>query len=314
LKKPTSEEHDSLRPDAGRQEQAAPQVEKHASPFERDFLPGSDHGFRNTFYRLAFHHDTPAERNFDLWLILAILASVGVVMLDSVPGFKARWHAALYVAEWLFTVLFTIEYGLRLWAVRRPLRYATSFFGIIDLLAFLPTYLSLLFIGSNYLVVVRVLRLLRVFRVLKLVEYSSEAGVLVDALLRSRRKIFVFICTLVTIVIIFGALMYVIEGPERGFTSIPTSMYWAVVTMATVGFGDIAPTTPLGRLITSVLILIGYSIIAVPTGIYTAELASSLRPKRRSVRCVECGLTEHEVDAWHCRRCGRGLPHAEADG
>lgn len=313
MKTPTPEKRGALRPGAGREEQAARQLDEQASPFERDFLPGSDHGFRNTFYRWAFHHDSPAERNFDLCLILAILASVGVVMLDSVPGIKSRWHEALYAAEWVFTVLFTIEYGLRLWAVRRPLRYATSFFGIIDLLAFLPTYLSLLFVGSNYLVVVRVLRLLRVFRVLKLVEYSSEAGVLIGALLRSRRKIFVFICTLVTIVIIFGALMYVIEGPEHGFTSIPTAMYWAVVTMATVGFGDIAPATPLGRLVTSLLILIGYSIIAVPTGIYTAELASSLRPKRRTVRCVECGLTEHEVDAWHCRRCGRGLPHDESD-
>ncbi len=308
MKTPLHEGRDPLHPNAGDENQTAPKVDEHASLFERDFLPGSEHGFRNTFYRWAFHHDSPGERNFDVWLIVAILASVVVVMLDSIPSVKSRWHEALYVAEWAFTVLFTIEYGMRLWAVRKPLRYATSFFGIIDLLAFLPTYLSLLFIGSNYLVVVRVLRLLRVFRVLKLVEYSSEAGVLIQALLRSRRKIFVFVCTLITIVIIFGALMYVIEGPERGFTSIPTAMYWAVVTMATVGFGDITPATPLGRLITSVLILIGYSIIAVPTGIYTAELATSLRPKRRTARCVECGLTEHEVDAWHCRRCGHGLP------
>ena len=143
---------------------------------------------------------------------------------------------------------------------------------------------------------------------LKLVQYSSEAGVLVESLVRSRRKIFVFVCTLLTIVVIFGALMYVVEGPEHGFTSIPTGMYWAVVTMATVGFGDIAPATPLGRLITSVLILIGYSIIAVPTGIYTAELARSMQPRRRQVRCPECGLPEHESDAWHCRKCGQTLP------
>ena len=204
-----------------------------------------------------------------------------------------------------------LEYVLRLSTVRRPWRYATSFFGVIDLLAILPTYLSLLFVGGNYLIVIRVLRLLRAFRVLKLVEYSSEAGVLITSLLRSRRKIFIFICALITIVIIFGALMYVIEGPEHGFASIPTGMYWAVVTMATVGFGDIAPATPLGRLITSILILIGYSIIAVPTGIYTAELANTLRPKRRVVRCKECGLPEHEPDAWHCRRCGQGLPFEE---
>ena len=308
MKKPPLDGRDQRQRNAAGTPRAKAGLDEHASLFERDFLPGSDRGFRNRFYRLAFHHDSPGERNFDLWLIVAILASVAVVILDSVPGVKSRWHEALYVAEWVFTVLFTIEYAMRLWAVRRPLRYATSFFGIIDLLAFLPTYLSLVFIGSNYLTVVRVLRLLRVFRVLKLVEYSSEAGLLVDALLRSRRKIFVFISTLMTIVIIFGALMYVIEGPEHGFSSIPTAMYWAVVTMATVGFGDIAPITPLGRLITSVLILIGYSIIAVPTGIYTAELASSLRPRRRNVRCTECSLAEHEVDAWHCRRCGRCLP------
>ncbi|MEO6076538.1 MAG: ion transporter [Dokdonella sp.] len=278
------------------------------SVFERQFSPSRETGWRNHWYRLIYHHDTPSERNFDLVLIVTIMASVVVVLIDSVTSVRATWHEALFIAEWVFTILFTIEYGLRLITIRQPLRYATSFFGVIDLLAILPTYLSLIFIGSNYLVVIRVLRLLRIFRVLKLVEYSSEAGVLVASLLRSRRKIFIFICTLITIVIIFGALMYVIEGPEHGFTSIPTGMYWAVVTMATVGYGDLAPATPLGRLITSVLVLIGYSIIAVPTGIYTAELASTFKPKRRHVRCKECGLPEHEPDAWHCRRCGIALP------
>lgn len=281
------------------------------SVFEREFLPASEHGLRYKLYRLIYHHDAPDERNFDLVLIVAILASVLVVLLDSVGAIKARWHDALYAAEWFFTVLFTLEYAVRLWTVRRPLRYATSFFGVIDLLSILPTYLSLLFPASASLLVVRSLRLLRVFRVLKLVEYSGEAGVLVDALLRSRRKILVFLSAILTIVIIFGAIMYVIEGPEYGFHSIPTGMYWAVVTMATVGFGDIAPGTPLGRFVASILILIGYSVIAVPTGIYTAELASSLRPKRRQVRCGECGLPEHEQDAWHCRKCGRALPMQE---
>jgi voltage-gated potassium channel len=276
--------------------------------FEREFLPASAHGWRNRLYRLIYHHDTPAERNFDLVLIVAIIASVGVVLLDSVPQIKDRWHGVLYLAEWFFTLLFTVEYVLRLWTVRRPVRYATSFFGIIDLLAIVPTFLSLLLPASTSLAVVRILRLLRIFRVLKLAEYSSEAGVLIDALLRSRRKIFVFVCTLLTITVIFGALMYVVEGPQYGFNSIPTGMYWAVVTMATVGFGDIAPGTPFGRFITSILILIGYSIIAVPTGIYTAELARSMRPQRRNVRCSECGLIDHEADAWHCRQCGRCLP------
>jgi voltage-gated potassium channel len=278
--------------------------------FERVHHPATTSGWRYRWYRLIFHHDTPAERNFDLWLIAAILASVGVVVLDSVPSVQARWHRWLYIAEWFFTILFLAEYVLRLAVVKRPLRYARSFFGIIDLLAILPAFLSLLFPASTSFAVIRALRLLRVFRVLKLAEYSSEAGVLVEALLRSRRKIFVFISTLLTIVVIFGALMYVVEGPEHGFTSIPTSMYWAVVTVATVGFGDIAPATSFGRFVTSVLIVIGYSIIAVPTGIYTAELARTMMPKRRQTRCAECGLIDHEADAWHCRRCGRGLPDA----
>lgn len=278
--------------------------------FERDHWPAATSGARYRWYRRIFHHDTPDERNFDLWLIVAIIASVGVVMLDSVESIKVRWHSQLYLAEWFFTLLFSAEYLVRLWVVKRPLRYATSFYGIIDLLAIVPTFVSLLFPASASLTVVRILRMLRIFRILKLAEYSSEAGVLVLALLRARRKILVFVATLLVITVVFGALMYVVEGPEYGYTSIPTGMYWAVVTMATVGFGDIAPGTPFGRFITSVLIIIGYSIIAVPTGIYTAELARSMQPKRRSVRCGECGLIDHETDAWHCRKCGRGLPEA----
>lgn len=287
----------------------APQAQaRQRNHFEKEYHPAATAGARHYWYRVIFHHDGRDERNFDLWLILAILASVGVVLLDSVPAVRARWHGVLYAAEWFFTLLFTVEYALRLWVVRNPLRYARSFFGIIDVLAILPTFLSLLFPASTSLTVIRALRLLRVFRVLKLVEYSSEAGVLIDALLRSRRKISVFIATLLTIVVIFGALMYVVEGPENGFTSIPTGMYWAVVTVATVGFGDIAPATGFGRFVTSVLIVIGYSIIAVPTGIYTAELARTMQPRRTRVRCAECGLPDHESDAWHCRQCGRALP------
>ena len=277
--------------------------------FEKEHHPATVSGMRYKWYRLIFHHEARDERDFDLWLIAAILASVGVVILDSVPSIKAQWHGALYVAEWFFTLLFTVEYGVRLWVVRKPLRYARSFFGIIDLLSILPTFLSLLFPASASLTVIRALRLLRVFRVLKLVEYSSEAGVLIDALLRSRRKIFVFICTLMTIVVIFGALMYVVEGPEHGFHSIPTGMYWAVVTMATVGYGDLSPATGLGRFLTSALIIIGYSIIVVPTGIYTAELARTMRSRGRvQVRCPQCSLGEHDEDAWFCRKCGEALP------
>lgn len=278
---------------------------------ERNHEPATTSGARYRWYLRIFHHDKADERNFDLWLIVAIIASVVVVMLDSVEFIKLRWHSQLYLAEWFFTLLFTVEYAVRLWVVKRPLRYITSFYGIIDLFAIVPTFLSLLFPASASLAVVRILRMLRIFRILKLAEYSSEAGVLVQALLRARRKILVFVATLLTITVVFGALMYVIEGPEHGYTSIPTGMYWAVVTMATVGFGDIAPGTALGRFITSVLIIIGYSIIAVPTGIYTAELARSLQPKRHSVRCSECGLIDHESDAWHCRKCGRSLPEAK---
>ena len=279
------------------------------SLFERQHRPASDTGIRNRLFHIIFDHDGRIERDFDIALIIAIVASVLVVMLDSVPSIKARWHGPLYIAEWFFTLIFTAEYLLRLWVVKRPIRYATSFFGMIDLLSILPTFLSLLFPASASLTVIRALRLLRIFRILKLVEYSSEAGVLVQSLVRSRRKIAVFIATLLTITVIFGALMHMIEGPEQGFTSIPTGMYWAVVTMATVGFGDIAPGTAVGRFVTSVLILIGYSIIAVPTGIYTAELARTMRERdRMSVRCTECGLPDHEADAWCCRKCGHCLP------
>ncbi|MEO6227235.1 MAG: ion transporter [Thermomonas sp.] len=291
----------------GREDQDAPAGEERAL-LERSHEPATTSGVRYRWYRRIFHHDKADERNFDLWLIVAIIASVGVVMLDSVPAIQFRWHSQLYLAEWFFTLLFSVEYAVRMWVVKRPLRYATSFYGVIDLLAIVPTFLSLLFPASASLAVVRILRMLRIFRVLKLAEYSSEAGVLVQALLRARRKILVFVAAVLTITVVFGALMYVIEGPEYGYTSIPTGMYWAIVTMATVGFGDIAPGTPLGRFITSVLIIIGYSIIAVPTGIYTAELARSLQPKRSKVRCAECGLPHHETDAWHCRKCGRALP------
>lgn len=280
--------------------------------FERTHFPAARSGRRYRWFRLLFHHESRAERNFDLALILTILASVLVVMLDSVPGIKAQWHRELYIAEWAFTVVFAIEYGLRMWVVRNPMRYATSFFGIIDLLAILPTLVSILFPASTSLAVVRILRMLRIFRILKLVEYSSEAGVLVEALIRSRRKILVFVSALLTITVIFGALMYVVEGAAHGFTSIPTGMYWAVITMATVGYGDISPGTGLGRFITSCLVIIGYSIIAVPTGIYSAELAKSLQSKRRRLRCTQCGLPDHEADAWYCRQCGKSLPEASA--
>ena len=279
---------------------------------ETEFEPRAQEGWRARWHDIVFHHDTPQARNFDLLLIVAILASVMVVILDSEAGLQARWSDTFYALEWAFTLLFTAEYVLRLLLVKRPMRYARSFFGIIDLVSILPTYLSLLFAGSQFLMIVRVLRVLRIFRILKLVEYSSEAGVLIGSLARSRHKILVFLYAMLTIVAIFGAIMYLVEGPDAGFTSIPIGMYWAIVTVATVGFGDIVPITPIGRFIASILVLIGYSVIAVPTGIYTAELARTVRGTRRHVRCPECGLPDHEEDAWHCRKCGRTLPGEDA--
>jgi voltage-gated potassium channel len=278
-------------------------------PAGKHFGPASETGWRARWFHIIFHHEAGASRRFDLLLIVAIVASVVVVILDSEAGLHARWGDWFYGLEWGFTLLFTAEYIARLAVVKHPLRYARSFYGIIDLLSILPTYLSLLLPGSQALLVVRILRILRIFRVLKLMEYTEAGGMLVGALYRSRRKITVFLLAVLTLVVIFGAAMHVIEGPENGFTSIPISMYWAIVTMATVGFGDITPVTPLGRFVTSALILIGYGIIAVPTGIYTAELAAGMRERRR-VACPGCGLAEHEPDAAHCRRCGDALPPA----
>jgi voltage-gated potassium channel len=272
--------------------------------------PASDSGWRRRWFDIIHRTDTPPSRRFDLLLVWAILASVLVVMFDSVQHIHTAWASWFYVVEWGFTLLFTAEYVLRLLVVRRPLRYAFSIWGIIDLLAILPSYISFVIPGAQSLLVVRVLRLLRVFRILKLTRYIEESGVLMAALWRSRRKILLFLSMVVTIAIIAGALMYVIEGPQYGFSNIPASMYWAVVTMATVGFGDIVPHTTLGRFITSVLILIGYSILAVPTGIYTAELAGNmLRESRRDSRgCTVCGHEGHEFKAKYCNRCGHELP------
>ena len=262
---------------------------------------------RARLHQIVFEADTPAGRRFDLLLLLAILASVVVVLLESVEGVRARAGTELRAAEWGFTVLFTLEYLLRLALVRRPLRYAVSPFGLIDLLAILPTYLSVLIPGAQSLLVVRLLRLLRVFRVLKLAEYLRESRTLAQALRASRRKIFVFLLAVTTIVVIVGSLMYVIEGAEHGFTSIPLSMYWAVVTLTTVGYGDLAPATTLGRALAVVLMLTGYGIIAVPTGIVTAELTRAGTHPISTQACPSCGAEGHDYDAVYCRRCGARL-------
>jgi voltage-gated potassium channel len=260
---------------------------------------------RGRLHQVIFESDTPAGRGFDLALIGLILLSVGAVSIETVRGLAPSTYAALRVAEWVLTGLFTLEYVLRLVAVRRPLAYAASFYGVVDLLAILPTYISLVLPGTQALLVVRILRLLRVFRVLKLAHFLSEADVLGRALRASSRKITVFLLTVSTLVVVIGALMYVVEGPDNGFTSIPMSMYWAVVTLTTVGYGDIAPQTALGKALASLVMILGYGIIAVPTGIVTAELTAGARGEGVSGQaCPSCGTEARDPDARFCRRCG----------
>ena len=271
---------------------------------------GYTDGWRGRLYRIIFEHDSPGGRAFDVALLAAIGLSVMAVMLESVPGVRARHGPALVAAEWAFTVLFTVEYALRLLCVRRPLRYAWSFYGFVDLLAVMPTYAALFVDGAQELLVIRALRLLRVFRVLKMGEYLVEAGVLKAALRRSRPKITVFLVTVLTLVLIVGALMHLIEGPDNGFTSIPISVYWAIVTLTTVGYGDIAPRTAVGRLLASAVMIVGYGIIAVPTGIVTAELVRGNQPlaTRPPRRCSACEAAGHDADANYCKYCGSNLP------
>jgi voltage-gated potassium channel len=245
-------------------------------------------------------------------LLWSIRISVALVMLDRVASIHARYGVWLYRAEWVLTALFSAEYLARLACAPRPWRYARSFFGVVDLLAIVPTYLSLFFAGSQMLLVIRALRMLRVFRVLKLGRYVREAAVLQQALRASRPKIAVFLYTVLTLVMLIGTLMYVIEGPERGFTSIPTSIYWAIVTLTTVGYGDISPVTPAGRLLASMAMILGYGIIAVPTGIVTVEMARARDSASVSTRtCHNCTREGHDLDAAHCKFCGAALPPPE---
>jgi voltage-gated potassium channel len=266
--------------------------------------------WRRTLHTIIFEADTPAGKLFDVVLLIAILASIAAVLLDSVRPIREQYGAALFAAEWLFTILFTIEYALRLMSVRHPTRYARSFFGIVDLLSILPTYIGFLFGTSHALIVIRGLRLLRVFRVLKMARYVGESHVLIVALRHSRPKITVFLVGVLSIVIIVGALMYLIEGTQEGtgFTSIPQSIYWAIVTMTTVGYGDISPTTVLGKAVASGVMILGYAIIAVPTGIVSAEIAQLQRGRAVSIRtCPSCGSQGHDADATHCKFCGAVL-------
>lgn len=262
---------------------------------------------RNQLYRIIFEHDTPAGKAFDVALLLTILGSILTVMLDSVESIRERFGSALAMLEWGFTLLFAAEYGLRVYSAKRRRSYVVSFFGFVDLLSVLPTLLSLFAPGAQSLQVVRVLRLLRVFRVLKLGQFHGQANVLSRALLRSLPKITVFLGAVLSIVVIMGCLMYLVEGPRRGFDSIPAGMYWAIVTITTVGFGDVTPQTPFGRLLASVLMILGYAIIAVPTGIVSTEMMQGARPAARLTSCTTCGAADHAVDAKYCRLCASAL-------
>jgi voltage-gated potassium channel len=309
-----------------------------------DLRPGPDaSGARHRAYEVIFGHETRAGRAFDVGLILAIILSVGAVMAESVVQVRMEHGPLLRRVEWGFTLLFTVEYLLRLWVVSKPLRYARSFFGIVDLLAVLPTYLAAALPGGQVLVTVRILRILRVFRILKLGQYVGEARLLGTALKASRVKITVFLFTVLTLVVILGSLIYLVEGrhPASGFTSIPIAMYWAVVTLTTVGYGDVAPVTPLGQFMAAMIMVVGYGIIAVPTGIVSVELAQASRdmeaeraraippedgepehdddvaepvavdaPSSSALRrvCADCGLMGHDPDAHFCKRCGTLLP------
>jgi len=269
-------------------------------------------GFNPTkekIHEIIFEADTPLGKYFDIVLMIFIIASVAVVMLESVSEINIRYHQIFLVLEWAFTIFFTVEYALRLYCVYRPWKYATSFFGIVDLLAILPTYLSLIFAGTHYLLVIRALRLLRVFRIFKLANFLKESTVLVNGLKASRNKIAVFLFFIVLMVIIIGSIMYLVEsGNDSSFTSIPRSIYWAVVTLTTVGYGDIAPKTELGQFLAAIVMILGYAVIAVPTGIISAEMVNQdHEPQTNTQACRFCSTEGHLDDAIFCRKCGQKI-------
>lgn len=271
-------------------------------------------GWRRRLYAVIFEVDTPAARRFDMLLVAVILASVVVVMMDSVTSLRLAYSREFSILEWIFTGLFTVEYIARLVCVERPWKYARSGYGIIDLLALLPSFLAVLLTPLQAFIDVRVLRLLRIFRILKLSTYFGEYRLLVDALNASRRKILVFLSIVLLVALVLGTVMYVVEGPEHGYTSIPVSMYWAVATMTTVGYGDIVPTTDLGRFVASVIMLLGWGTLAVPTGIVSAEFTAQRFEERdaRTRVCPACQALEHHPEAHFCHQCGAALPDQPA--
>ena len=263
---------------------------------------------------IIFEAHTPAGKAFDVGLIICILGSVLAVLLDSVAAFHDQYGAYFLTAEWFFTIVFTLEYLTRLWCIENTKRYAKSFYGIVDLLGILPTYISLFVADTQYLLVIRILRVLRVFRVLRMVRYVGEAEQLTQALIASRRKITVFIATVLALVVIFGSFMYLIEGEEHGFTSIPRSIYWAVITLTTVGYGDLTPHTPLGQFMATLVMIMGYGIIAVPTGIVTMELTEASRRAANTRTCPTCSAEGHVREAVYCWRCGGNLHNGKEGG
>lgn len=267
-------------------------------------------------HEIIYEADTPEGKLFDVVLLIVIIASIALVMLESVKGFDTKYHSFLDISEWVITILFTLEYVARIITVKKPFKYIFSFYGIVDLLSTIPKYLSIFFIGTNALVALRAFRLLRVFRILKLTRYLGASNMLAGALKASRAKILVFLFAVVIICVIFGTLMYLIEGEDSGFTSIPVSVYWCIVTLTTVGFGDIAPVTPLGQFLASLIMILGYGIIAVPTGIVSAEYAAQGKTARipaptevdlNSQVCPNCSAEGHRDNAKYCYRCGHLL-------
>ena len=263
-----------------------------------------DAPWKDRLHEVIFEADTPAGKAFDVALLAAIVGSIAAVVLESVAPIRERYGSLLRIAEWVFTILFTIEYVLRWVSVRQPWRYALSFFGIVDLLAVLPSYLSLLFAGAHALVVIRALRLLRVFRVFKIARYLGELTALVNAVRATRAKITVFLLTVLTLALILGTIMYVVEGAESGFDSIPRAAYWAIVTITTVGYGDIAPRTVVGQIVAAAAMVLGYSLIIIPTGIFSVELVAATRRGITTQSCPSCGHEGHDQDALHCKFCG----------
>ncbi|RYY15158.1 MAG: ion transporter [Chitinophagaceae bacterium] len=268
-------------------------------------MPATRKPLKEQFHRIIFRSDTPGGKLFDLALLVVILLSILSVFLESVSSFRAKYGTIIITAEWFFTGLFTIEYLLRVYSSPKPWKYVFSFYGFIDLIAFLPTYLSIVFAGAQYLVVIRAFRLLRVFRILKLSRFTDEGNVLKSALKASSYKITVFLISVITLVTIIGTLMYMIEGHRHGFTSIPMAIYWAIVTVTTVGYGDMSPQSPVGQFIASILMIIGYGIIAVPTGIVSVEMARATEQAKH--KCPTCKLPIHTADDKFCAHCGKKL-------